>query len=58
MTEKEKDKTGLLVNHRLSVNLWSDAARKKKEQAKSVKMYLTDDVQQKGGKGEYYSTGL
>lgn len=57
MTEKEKDKTGLLVNHRMSVNLWSDVARKK-EQAKSAKVYLTDDVEQRGGIGQYYSTEL
>jgi len=31
MTEKEKDKAGLLVNHRMSVNLWSDVSRGKKK---------------------------
>lgn len=31
MTEKEKDKTGLLVNHRMSVKLWGNVARGKKK---------------------------
>lgn len=36
MTEKEKDKTGLLVNHRMSMNPWSDVARIKKKNSQKV----------------------
>lgn len=56
MTEKKKAKTGLLVNLRMSVNLWSDVARGKKKGKKSKDVsdkYLMDDFQESREEGEY-----